>query len=232
MTAGSAATARIGVICALHPEAMTLRRRAGLAVRACGVSGAGAADAARELAALGCRLIVSWGTAGALTTALHAGDLVLPARVIGRGGAVLATDNRARDRLTRRLRYAQRASAGTLLESARLLADPGSKRAAAAKSGAGAVDMESGRVGEACIAQGLPFLAVRAIVDQSGDRLPRRVLETVVAAGELRPGAFATAVLRHPGEWPALALLVYRFQRARAALALAARALESMAQAS
>lgn len=216
---------RVGIIAALKLEAAPLDRQAGFTTRVCGVGGQGVDDAVRELGRLGSRLIVSWGTAGALSPQLRAGDLIVPERVLTRDGGTVRPDTRCRDGFRRAVHGYWPVTQETLIESERILGSPGDKRRLGRETDAGAVDMESGQIGEACVALNLPFLAIRAIVDELDDRLPRLVHENAFSAGAPRPGALLAGLARHPGDWGSLARLALRYRRARAALEAAARAL-------
>lgn len=219
----------IGVVTALQREAGPLARHPALSVRACGVAPDGIPDAVRRLRDDGSHLIVSWGTAGALSPRLRAGDLLLPECIISRHGDTLYTDSGARNRVRGLLAETRRVSAGTLLESDRILATPDDKRDPGVVTNAVAVDMESGRIGTACAALNLPFLVIRAVIDESRDRLPRFVHDCASPDGTLRIRVLLAGLMQHPGDWAALARLARRYQRARSGLEAAAQALASYA---
>lgn len=191
----------------------------------CGVAGPAIDDAVRELGELGSRLIVSWGTAGALSPRLRSGDLFLPERVVRLNGGTITTDSGTRNEIRRLVTPGRLVAGGTLLESDHILATARAKRRAGREKRAGAVDMESGRVGEACAAQRLPFLVLRAIVDELDDRLPGPVRDYASQDGLLQPARLLAGLLLHPGDWAAAATLALRYHRARSGLRIAARAL-------
>lgn len=215
----------IGVVTALQREAGPLSRHPALAVRTCGVAADGIGDAVRQLRDGGSHLIVSWGTAGALSPRLRAGDLVLPECIINRHGDTLCSDTCARNGVRGLLADTRRVSSGTLFESDRILATPDDKHSPGLVTNAVAVDMESGRIGAACVALNLPFLVVRAVIDESHDRLPRLVHECASPDGTLRIRALFAGLMRHPDDWAALARLLRRYHRARSGLEAAAQAL-------
>lgn len=219
---------RAGIITALKLEARPLNGYPNLAVRVCGVAGPGVAHAVRELGEMGSQLIVSWGTAGALSGQLRAGDLMLPESVITRAGEPIATDAGYRQDFRRGAGAAQSVASGILVESSRILSTPEHKRRVGRDNAAQAVDMESGRIGEACAASGLPFLVVRAIVDELDDRLPRQSLANISPHGSLRAAPLLANLIRYPGEWAPLARLALRYRRARTALDAAARAVANL----
>lgn len=216
---------RIGIIAALGFEAGALGEHAAFLVRRCRVSGDGVGRDVRELADSGCRLVVSWGTAGALSPDLEAGDLFLADRVLTRDGEYIGTDPAWRRRLEAAVRGCCRVRSGLLLDSPTFVAVPARKSDLAQSCRAEAVDMESGAIAEACYGRDLPFLVVRAILDQAGDRLPDLINRHLGDDGRTRTGALLAALAVHPRDWTAFARLARRYPRARTTLARAASAL-------
>lgn len=221
---------RVGVISALQLEARPLYSYPALAVRVCGVAAPGVGDVVGELAERGCRLIVSWGAAGALSPQLRAGDLIIPEHVIPGDGGVLATDSGAREAFREKVKSRWPVTSGTLLESDRMLGTPADKGRLGRRREAVAVDMESGRIGEACAALQLPFLVVRAVVDELDDRLPRLLRDATSPRGTLRMAPLLAGLMAHPGELTALARLGRRYRRGRRTLEAAAWALGRYAE--
>jgi adenosylhomocysteine nucleosidase len=91
---------------------------------------------------------------------------------------------------------------GTLVSAVRLARTPADR----ARLDGVAVDMESAALARASRAAGVPFLALRAVTDETRHRLPDfdRLMD---AAGRLTPGAGLLYFLRHPREVPALVRL-------------------------
>jgi adenosylhomocysteine nucleosidase len=178
---------KVGVVAALESEARTLgpavRRRDGLSRLSDGallaVSGMGgplAALAARRLVDAGAAALMSFGLAGGLDPTLRAGTVVLPSEVISRGGARFSTSTAWREQLSAAIAKQRAVAGGTLLTSESAIAAVADKAAAFRETGAVAVDMESLGVAEVAAAHGLPFIAVRVIVDTAADVLPRAVM--------------------------------------------------------
>ncbi|TLZ59132.1 MAG: purine phosphorylase, partial [Gammaproteobacteria bacterium] len=146
-----------------------------------GMGGAAAASGARQLVDAGARALLSWGVAGGLDPALPAGALFLPGEVISADGVVYQTAREWRETLAATVASCHPVTGGRLLTSRRPLGSAADKSIAFSETGAAAVDMESAAVAEVARAQGLPFLAVRAIVDTANDPLP---MAAIAAASE------------------------------------------------
>ena len=129
-----------------------------------------AGDPRRALADELPRLVVSCGFAGGLDAALAAGDLVLATAVRNADGATLRAPETPRLAAAATLR-GLRCVQGDLVCAAAVAASPEEKRALAAP-GAVAVDLESYAVARAATDAGVPWLALRAIVDPLDTALP------------------------------------------------------------
>jgi adenosylhomocysteine nucleosidase len=165
------------------------------------VSGLGATragQAAEDLLARGVRALVSWGVAGGLDRSLAPGDVVLPEVVLGHDGQDLRMDLTWRNRVRELLAPALTVHGGTLVESARVLADPAGKRRLRERTGAVAVDLESAAVARAAAQAGTPCLVVRVICDTAGMSIPPAALAAVDAAGHVHPLAFLRALAARP----------------------------------
>jgi adenosylhomocysteine nucleosidase len=186
----------IAVVCAVPAERRAL---AGLAspdvtVR---VSGIGAAAAERAAADLpnGLRAIVAAGFCGALDAGLRVGDLIVAEEVVDEASG-------DRYRADAALLRAAPGRRGTMVSAVRLARTPADRR----RLDGTAVDMESAALARAAAGSGTPFLALRAVTDETRHRLPD--LDKVMdAAGRLTPGAGMAHFVLHPRELPALARL-------------------------
>jgi adenosylhomocysteine nucleosidase len=224
----------LGIVTALAAESRTLGRLApadsGLAtlpdgsrVAVSGVGRAAAADGARRLIESGVTALISWGMAGGLDPVLGAGSLLLPGEVISAEGERFLTAPQWRSCLARAVAAGHTLSEGALLTCAEPLVSPADKAAAFRATAAVAVDMESDAVAQVAARHGLPFLAVRAIVDTADDSLPQALTAAVVTAGTMRGQQMIGALLRSPGETAALMRLGWRYRAARRSLMSVAR---------
>ncbi|HEX4647946.1 MAG TPA: hypothetical protein VH111_03900 [Steroidobacteraceae bacterium] len=190
------------------------------------VSGMGvtaAARGARQLVEAGARSLLSWGMAGGLDPALRAGALFLPGEVIAADGTVYASSREWRLALAAAVASRNPVTDGRLLTSEEAIRSVADKAATFRRTGAAAVDMETGAIAEVARAAALPFVAVRAIVDTAEDQLPRAAI-AATGSGEVRISPLLAALVRSPGDLPALIRLARRYRAASRSLVAAARA--------
>jgi adenosylhomocysteine nucleosidase len=186
----------IAVVCAVPAERRALAGIAGpgVTIRLSGIGAAAAERAAGELPP-GLRAIVAAGFCGALDPALRVGDLVAADEVVDE-----ATGRRfPADPV---LLAAAPGRRGTMVSAVRLARTQADRR----RLDGTAVDMESAALARAAARSGTPFLALRAVTDETRHRLPDldRVMD---AAGRLTPGAGMAHFVLHPRELPALVRL-------------------------
>ncbi len=222
---------RVGIVVALVSEARALapeigrpagRREpiqpfAGAAVTVSGMGGDRAAAAARRLVEAGATALASVGTAGALDPGLESGAIVLPPEVVTIEGGALATDPRWREALVAALPRA-RLSGGRLLSTGLPIGLRLDKAIARRATDCVAVDMESAAIGGVAAETGLPFIAVRVIVDTAAEDLPS-VVWAVSRSGQVSVVRLLGALARAPWEIVALIRLAGRFRTACRVLA-------------
>jgi adenosylhomocysteine nucleosidase len=194
-----------------------------------GVGGTGAAVAARLLVAGGATALVSWGVAAGLDVNLPPGTLVVTGEIItGEPGYPIrhtptaasrawatAVASSARERLT--------LSGGPIVAVDHVLETVADKRALAA-TGAVAADMETAAVAHAARSARIPWIAVRAIVDDASLALPPGVIGAIDAFGRPHIGRLVAALARRPTEILQLPRLARHFRLALGALNVAAHA--------
>jgi adenosylhomocysteine nucleosidase len=224
----------VGIVCALQGEARhlgpTVPRHASVTSRAdgsllaiAGMGGAAAALGARNLVEAGAAALVSWGMAGGLDPDLAAGRIFLPSEVAGIDGASISTACRWREQLSAALMAYHPLTFGKLLTSSRSISSVAAKAALFRKTAAAAVDMESLSVAQVALAHGLPFIAVRVIVDGAGDALPSAVRDAADANGQLRVWRLFGQILLAPAGVTSVIRLTRRYLAANRALAVVAR---------
>lgn len=183
----------IAVVCAVPAERRALAPLAGpgLTLHVSGIGAAAAARAADELPE-GLRALVAAGFCGALDPGLRVGELVAAEEVVDEAtGERFAADAE--------LLAAAPGHRGTLVSAVRLARTPADR----ARLTGTAVDMESAALARAAAERGTPFLALRAVTDETRHRVPDfdRIVD---AAGRLTPGAGLLHFALHPREVPAL----------------------------
>jgi adenosylhomocysteine nucleosidase len=217
----------IGFVAALDIECTSLRRHLPAAatwlVAQSGPGAARAGEAARRTAGAGAGLLVSWGLAGGLGATVAPGTVVLPRRVLAHGAEPLSVDAAWHARLAA-LSADFALDCGDLLTVPAALESPAAKRAAAAATGAVAVDMESAAIGSAAAGAHLPFVALRVVIDGCDDALPADAERWIDDGGNRRLTPAVRASL-DPRQWRALLTLARRYRVASRVLDRLARAL-------
>jgi adenosylhomocysteine nucleosidase len=223
----------IGLVAALPVEADGLAGRlkpggsAPLAesgrMQLCGIGGRNARSAAIALADSGVTALLSWGSAGGLDPALRAGDLILPEIVLSADGRRFPVAANWRAQVHTLVSPQLETYAGVLVQSLDPVTTAQQKRDLFSRTGARAVDMESAAVAEVAALRGLPFLAIRAVLDPASRALPRSALVAVDAAGRLRARELLRALLLRPLDLSGIAQLLWDLRAASATLGAVAR---------
>ena len=202
--------ARLGVVTGLRAEA-DIARAMRANVRAGGGMPEGARAAAEALVADGATALMSFGLAGGLDPRLPAGALVVPERIVSACGVWDADSTLAGlcGGTTCVALFAGEAIAATAAEKAALHR----------RTGASAIDLESGAVAAVAAWHGVPFVALRAVCDPAASDLPPAALAALDDAGIIGIWRVARSLARHPGQVPRLMALSRDALAARRALA-------------
>ena len=171
---------------------------------------AGAEAAAERAVAAGASALVSFGLAGGLDPDLPAGALIIP-RFVRIDPASFEADARLSSRFGR-------PTTQVLLAGAAIVATVGDKRALWQRTGAAAVDLESGAVAQVAARHGLPFAVLRAVCDPAGRDLPPAALIPLGVGGRIPLGRILVSVMARPGQVPGLLALARDAAAARASL--------------
>ena len=217
---------RLGVVTGMAAEAQCLPRPGAddaLDVVCSGGDSGRAAGAAARLIEQGAGALLSFGLAGGLDPALRPGALVVVETVIAPDGGRWETDRRWREALRAAL-AAMQPVGGALAGSDRVVATVAEKRRLFEATGACAVDMESHAVARVAADRGVPFAALRAVVDPAGRALPGVARTALDSDGRLRTLSVLLRVVKRPREAPGLVPAAWDFSRALAALRRAAAA--------
>lgn len=197
----------LGFVTGLTAEAR-LARPLGLACAGGGLPD-GAEAAAEWLVGQNVDALVSFGLAGGLDPTLRPGDVVV-AETVREQDQIYATDPSVSARFGRR--------GGTLLAGAAVVADVAEKARLFSRTGAVAVDLESGAVARVAARHGLPFAVLRAVCDPAHRTMPPAALMALNASGSIGLLRFLASVARQFGQVPALIALGRDAVAARAAL--------------
>jgi adenosylhomocysteine nucleosidase len=208
-------TGRIGIVTGIAQEhalikacSEALEEAARPLLRCAGMDGERAAQMAADLMAEGVDGLLSFGVAGGLDPALKPGDLVLPEVLLSQGAPCALADKRWLDAA---FGLASPASIGPLVTSARVVMTAREKAALYRASHAVAVDMESHPIASFANSAGVPFIALRVIIDPAHQDLPAAAL-----AGNA-PRTLG-ALLRRPQHLPGLIRLARNMAKAKRTL--------------
>ena len=158
--------------------------------------------AAREIGSA--RVFLACGCAGALVPWLRPGDLVVANRVVALDGAGRSRDLPA----TADPIVAWAAARGRRLHVGPILSSPtiftGGERGDAL-----VVEMENAGIAAEALARGIPFVALRVVLDMEDQAIP--FVDSIgPASGELRTAQTMTSVALRPWLWPAVARLAWQ----------------------
>ncbi|MBC6444397.1 MAG: squalene--hopene cyclase [Alphaproteobacteria bacterium GM202ARS2] len=184
------------------------------------VSGAvleGAQAGVRSLLAQKCDALLSFGVCGGLQENLKVGDVVLASCVVQQDGTSYASDARWLARLQDRTRGLPFVQTGRLLGSDVLVPGIKAKQELGLRHNALCVDMESHIAARGAHKQGVPFMAIRAVVDEVATEIPSTLYTIIDADGSYRWGALMSVVMR-PSHWGAVFSLWRHMARASASL--------------
>lgn len=227
----NAAIRTVGIVVALVSEAKALGSHSakpdcimplsdGASLYVSGMGPKAARHAAEALVGAGATALAVFGVAGALSYQLRNGSLFCPERVLDEERHVYVADSAWRASMRRQLAAAE----GSLLSVASPLLTYATKRAAHQHYSALAVDMESAAVAAVAQEHGLPFVVLRAIVDEVNDAIPEALNGSVDDWGRPRPLRLMASLCRKPALVSELPRLYSRMQRATQALRAAAKA--------
>ncbi len=174
-------------------------------------------------------MIIATGVAGALSAGLKPGDLVLADRIL-----LLDADDEIATRVDsiasvhqqetgRALTLAGlRYSTGAMLTMHRVIS-AAEKRRAKTTTGAIAVDMETAALAAEAAVLEIPFISLRAVLDELDDEVPGA--EILDGQGRVRPLAATSFLVRNPGMMFELPKMIRNLARATHSIADALEAI-------
>ncbi|WP_050990886.1 MULTISPECIES: phosphorylase family protein [Bradyrhizobium] len=174
-----------------------------------------------NLRAPGCKGLVSLGLAGGLCDDLSVGDVVVASEIVANGQR-FATDDEWAGRL---LSDMPSAIYGPVTGSDVAVTSAAARYDLARRSGALAVDMESHAIARMAAVNGIPFLAVRVVMDGVQRRVPEAAVSCISSSGQTSLLRLGQLVLRRPRDASAVFLLCSDWPRARHSLDACCRAI-------
>ena len=181
-----------------------------------GIGAERAYTAAALLISQGATSLLSWGCAAALDESLNAGCLILPKRIIRATGEIHLVSTEWHRRLCQASKLPVRTDA--LVESNAIIRTSAEKRALAKRTQAAATDMESAAQAWLAKERGLPFVAIRAIVDTVSTDIPENVLNALDPQGTISVWKLLFGCCLKPGDWIKTVQLGIQFNAAQRTL--------------
>ena len=217
----------LGIVVSLPRELRTLTRQRipvgswraitdSTLVALSGVGGERAYTAGAVLISQGATALLSWGCAAALNDGVRPGCLLLPECIIGKNGEIHSVNIEWHQHLYRALRSKHPVQTEPLAESDAILKTAAEKRALAAQTNAAATDMESAAQARLAKDHGLPFMAIRAIVDTLSTDIPQSVVTALDPKGNVNLWKLLTGSTSQ--DWIKIARLGIQFNLAQRTL--------------
>lgn len=200
---------KIGVVCALPIEARCLSKQPlpvgqtvalknNILLHTAGMGPERARSAAMFLIDSGVDALISWGTAGGLAPGVTAGQLILPNQIIDQKNNIFNVNVLWRNQLQMKLGHQITVNHGLLLQAEQIVNAVAGKQHLFSQYQAVAVDMESGAVAEVANREGLPFMAIRSVVDTADVAFPEWLQSSLNSEGEIQLGSLGKKLSLHP----------------------------------
>lgn len=195
----------------LHPSGL---RNDGQVLIACNGPGPDAATtAALSLIEREAKCLISFGIAGALDPSLHSGDVIVPSTIKTDADAFNASH-----KLINKIQKNTQNIDNNIFSLNEIIASATDKTALFKRTGAVAVDMESGAVAQIAHDNHVPFIALRVIADPATQALPHSAEAGARADGSVAVWPVIGALLKRPWELPDLIRLGRQTATAKRAL--------------
>ncbi len=220
--------ARVGILAAMPQELQCLTKiRLGQGeytsltdntnVCLSGIGRASARNAAEKLFKEDIDILISWGTAAALTDDIAPGTLAIPDKVITSDQQQIETDRTLNEMIKRRLPPEIALSTAPLCESKDIVSTTGDKIALGKRTHAKTVDMESGEIARLACEQDIRFITVRDISDAADLTIPQTIQRSM-DADKLHISQLLLRLAVTPSDWIPILRLARSFNKAKRAL--------------
>jgi adenosylhomocysteine nucleosidase len=183
-----------------------------------GIGAERAYAAGAVLVSQGATALLSWGCAAALDDYASPGCLILPERIIGASGEIYLVNTEWHRRLYQKLRSKHPVRIQALAESDAIMKTSAEKRTLAKRTQAAATDMESAAQARLARERGLPFMAIRAVVDTVSTDIPENVLKALDPQGNINVWKLLTRTYLSPADWVKIIQLGIQFNAAQKSL--------------
>jgi adenosylhomocysteine nucleosidase len=170
------------------------------------------------LVSQGATALLSWGCAAALDDHANPGCLILPERIIGTTGEIYLVNTEWHRRLYQKLRSHHPLRTQALVESDAIIKTSAEKRMLAKRTQAAATDMESAAQARLARERGLPFVAIRAVIDTVSTEIPGNVLTALDPQGNINVWKLLTKTYLSPADWIKIIQLGIQFNAAQRSL--------------
>ena len=181
-----------------------------------GIGADRAYTAGSVLVSQGATALLSWGCAAALDDRVSPGCLILPERIIGTNGEIHRVSTEWHRRLCQALESRHPIRTEALVESDVIVKTSAEKRSLARRTQAAATDMESAAQARLAKDYGLPFIAIRAIVDTPSTEIPENVLKALDPEGNINLWKLLSSTM--PADWIKIVRLGIQFNAAQRTL--------------
>ena len=168
------------------------------------------------LVSQGATALLSWGYAAALDDRLNAGSLILPERIIGANGEIHKVSAEWHQPPISNFDSQHTVRTDALVESNAIVKTSAEKRALAKQTDAVATDMESAAQARLAQDYGLPFIAIRAIIDTPSTDIPENILEALDPEGNINLWKLLSSTV--PADWIKIVRLGIQFNAAQRTL--------------
>lgn len=166
----------------------------------CGMGEDKARIAAQTLLEQNVSVLVSWGTAGALTENIQSGDLLLADSIVANDGNKYSFDTERNKRIANELcNTSLKIHHGIIANTKQVLATAEDKKRLHSKTNALAVDMESLAIAQIANKEKLPCVSIRAIVDEASQCIPEAIINNTDTFGRPALIPLFYSLLQNPG---------------------------------
>ena len=216
---------KLGIIAALPAEAHCLRTekyklnspleiQKDIFVCISGMGAKNASTSARKLIEINVNALISWGVAGAITSMLKPGDLLIANEVICEDTSLFPDDRWGRNIALDLNNTSISIYLEKLVSTDNMCSTPDDKMHLAANTGAYAVDMESAAIAKIAKEKEIDFLVLRAIADDVNTFIPTVVTQHTDILGRPKLLPFIISCLKQPGQIKELIKLAKYYNQA------------------